>query len=82
MVSTELLCPARVLKCSPLRVSHRRIIKSSLPQASVNPSGDNATETTQPMFPTIVRLCFPVRASHRCIVLSLRRVTSVDAPGE
>ena len=49
---------ARVLVCSPVVVSQRIIVLSSLPLARVFPSGLNATLWTVYLCPTSVFRCF------------------------
>jgi hypothetical protein len=70
---------ADVLKA---RTSHSLIALSSAPDATVVPSGENATEWAAEVWP--VRLCKrpPVATFHRLIVLSYDPDASVVPPGE
>ena len=61
-------CSLSVCWCLPVRASHRRIVPSWLPLASVLPSGLNDTLLTSSVCPLSVCWCLPVRASHRSMV--------------
>src|SRR5262249_42650433 len=58
----------------PDATSHKRIrhiFVPSPPEASILPSGDQASDATPcPSFPSSLRTSFPVATSHRSIVLS------------
>ena len=50
--------------------SHSLSVLSQLPESTRVPSGENATEVTDPEWPSKVRISWPVAASHSLSVLS------------
>src|SRR6185437_9735098 len=67
--------------CSAVATSHARTVLSQLPETSVLPSGENATELTLPAWPWIVRRGWPLDTSHRWIVPSQHPEASVLPSG-
>ena len=74
-------CPLRVRICLPVLASHKRIVSSEPPLASVRPSGLNAMLSTLSPCPLRVRICLPVSASHKRIVSSKPPLASVRPSG-
>ena len=64
------VCPLRVACSLPVATSHSLIVWSLLPEASVLPSGLNATDHTPPVCPLRVACSLPVATSHSLIVWS------------
>ena len=54
----------------PVSTFHRRIVSSVDPEANSLPSGENATDQTQPVCPLNTCISVPVSTFHRRIVLS------------
>src|SRR5205807_664153 len=85
--------PGAVLdqSCVTFSTSHRRTVRSLLPESSFLPSREKTREVTSPVCPVSTAVCFPVAASRRmirpsqklqAIVLPSRdRVNLLPAPG-
>ena len=67
-----LVCPRRTTRSFPLATSHNRTVPSALPEASVLPSGENATAKTKPLYPAL----YPPRAAHSLPVVMSHSLTS------
>ena len=67
---------------SPVAAFHSLTVSSSDPLATHRPSGENATEFTQPECPDSVRTTSPVAASHSLTVLSLDPLATHRPSGE
>ena len=67
---------------TPLTASHNRAVTSSLPVSTVRPSGENATDDTDPVCPVNWRSSRPLAASHSRAVLSALPVSTFRPSGE
>src|SRR4051794_37264934 len=67
---------------APSETRQKRIEASSEAEASVLPSGENATHATQPLCPSSERMGVPVAVFHRRTVLSDNPEASVLPSGE
>jgi len=73
--------PVDVARSRPVAASHRRTVPSSLPLATVWPSGLKATAHTWSPWPVRTASCFPVVVSHSRTVRSSLLLARVRPSG-